>query len=138
MNVAYPRPQLVRSQWTCLNGPWRFCHDDAGRYSSPRDIANWPLQIVVPFAPESAASGIEDHGFHVACWYEREFDCMPANDRVILRFGAVDYAAKVWVNGQLAVTHEGGHTPFWSDITTPLETLCILRVGREVKKHNVS
>jgi hypothetical protein len=27
----------------------------------------------------------------------------------------------VWVNGKLAVTHEGGHTPFWADITTMLD-----------------
>ncbi|MBC7938147.1 MAG: glycoside hydrolase family 2 [Chitinophagaceae bacterium] len=120
MKFAYPRPQLVRQQWTCLNGPWRFCYDDERRISSPREIETWPLQVDVPFAPESTASGIGDPGFHAACWYEREFDCMPAQDRVILRFGAVDYAAQVWVNGQLAVTHEGGHTPFSCDITMML------------------
>ena len=122
MNFAYPRPQLVRQQWTCLNGAWRFCFDHTRRISSPQDIDVWPLQITVPFAPESAASGIADTGFHAACWYEREFDCMPAQDRVILRFGAVDYAAQVWVNGQLVVTHEGGHTPFSCDITSMLNS----------------
>ncbi len=118
---AYPRPQLVRQHWTPLNGPWRFCHDDERRYTSPHDIQDWPLQINVPFAPESAASGIGDTGFHAVCWYQRDFDCLPADDRVILRFGAVDYAAQVWVNGHLAVTHEGGHTPFWADITALLD-----------------
>lgn len=49
----------------------------------------------MPFAPEPAASGIGDLGFDAACWYERDFDCAPADDRVILRFGAVDYAAQV-------------------------------------------
>jgi hypothetical protein len=121
MNFAYPRPQLVRRQWTCLNGTWRFCYDDDRRHASPRDVDAWPMQITVPFAPESAASGIGDPGFHAACWYEREFDCMPAEDRVILRFGAVDYAAQVWVNGQLVATHEGGHTPFCADVTTMLD-----------------
>ena len=120
MNFAYPRPQLVRHGWTCLNGPWRFCFDDERRYASPHDIAAWPMEIDVPFAPESQASGIGDTGFHAVCWYERDFDCLPAEDRVILRFGAVDYAAQVWVNGQLAVTHEGGHTPFCADITALL------------------
>ena len=42
---------------------------------------------------------------------------LPDAGRVILRFGAVDYAARVWVNGRLAVTHEGGHTPFQADVT---------------------
>ena len=46
---------------------------------------------------------------------------MPGGDRVILRFGAVDYSAQVWVNGRAAVTHEGGHTPFWADITDLLD-----------------
>lgn len=121
MNSAYPRPQLMRHQWTCLNGSWRFCFDDERRHASPHDIKAWPLQITVPFAPESVASGIGDLGCHSACWYERDFDCMPADDRVILRFGAVDYAAQVWVNGKLAASHEGGHTPFCCDIATMLE-----------------
>ena len=48
---------------------------------------------------------------------------MPVDDdeRVILRFGAVDYSARVWVNERLAITHEGGHTPFWADITNLLD-----------------
>ena len=117
MDLAYPRPQLQRAQWTTLNGTWRFCYDDDRALTTPHDIEEWPLQIRVPFPPESQASGIGDTGFHKACWYEREFDCDPGDDRVILRFGAVDYSAKVWVNGHLAVTHEGGYTPFWADIT---------------------
>ena len=117
MDLAYPRPQLQRAHWTTLNGTWRFCYDDDLDMTTPQDIEGWPLQIRVPFPPESQASGIGDTGFHKACWYEREFDCAPEQGRVILRFGAVDYSAKVWVNGQLAMTHEGGHTPFWADIT---------------------
>jgi len=120
LDFAYPRPQLRRRQWTSLNGMWRFRFDDARSLTSPDQIADWPLEVQVPFAPESAASGIADQGFHVCCWYEREFDCSPADDRVILHFGAVDYSARVWVNGQLTVTHEGGHTPFSADITALL------------------
>lgn len=117
---GYPRPQLQRANWTNLNGKWRFRFDDAACLGCPADVNEWPLEIMVPFPPESKASGIGDRGFHKACWYERDFDCKPGRDRVILRFGAVDYAARVWVNGQLAVTHEGGHTPFWADITDML------------------
>jgi len=100
-----------------LNGPWRFCFDDAQAFLTPDDIADWPREILVPFPPESAASGIGDRGFHSVCWYERDLTLAPDGGRVLLRFGAVDYAARVWVNGQLAVTHEGGHTPFFADIT---------------------
>jgi hypothetical protein len=117
----YPRPQLQRAEWLSLNGPWRFCFDDAVTLTCPEDVTDWTHQINVPFPPESEASGIGDTGFHPACWYQRDFELMPGDDRVILRFGAVDYAARVWVNGSLAVTHEGGHTPFWADITTMLD-----------------
>jgi len=123
LEPAYPRPQLRRARWTSLNGPWRFRYDDDRRFSLPSHVDHWPMEIRVPFPPESEASGIADRGFHPVCWYEREFDCAPGRDRerVILRFGAVDYAAKVWVNGRLAVTHEGGHTPFAADITSMLD-----------------
>lgn len=121
MEFAYPRPQMQRSSWTSLNGTWRFCYDDAREFALPSEIKSWPLEITVPFAPESKASGISDRGFHPLCWYQRDFECFPSSGRVILRFGAVDYAARVWINGCLAVTHEGGHTPFWADITDMLE-----------------
>ena len=121
MEFAYPRPQLQRPRWTSLNGAWRFRYDDSRQFTLPGQIDHWPQQIKVPFPPESEASGIADRGFHAACWYERDFECPPGRDRVILRFGAVDYAARVWVNGRLAVTHEGGHTPFWADITHMLD-----------------
>lgn len=49
----YRRPQLVRDQWQALNSSWQFAFDDAARYVQPQDLADWPLQIVVPFAPEA-------------------------------------------------------------------------------------
>jgi len=120
LDFGYPRPQLQRANWTSLNGTWRFCFDDARRFAAPTDVDGWPLAITVPYPPESKASGIGDRGFHKACWYERDFELRPGSDRVILRFGAVDYAARVWVNGQFAIAHEGGHTPFSIDITRML------------------
>jgi beta-galactosidase/beta-glucuronidase len=117
---AYPRPQLVRAHWQCLNGTWRFLFDDARRYRRPWDIKDWPQRIEVPFPPESRASGIGDRGFHCVCWYQREFDLHPDGGRVLLHFGAVDYEARVWVNDIVVATHEGGHTPFSADITAAL------------------
>ncbi|HEV7822342.1 MAG TPA: glycoside hydrolase family 2, partial [Burkholderiales bacterium] len=121
LQFGYPRPQLERAQWTPLNGRWKFSFDHDRRYRQPADIGSWPLSIEVPFSPESAASGIGDTGFHHACWYEREFEVAPDGKRVILHFGAVDYLACVWVNGQVVVTHQGGHTPFSADITFALK-----------------
>jgi beta-galactosidase/beta-glucuronidase len=118
---AYPRPQLERAHWMSLDGRWRFQFDDRKTFNHPRQIAHWPSHILVPFPPESLTSGIGDRGFHQACWYQREFDIDAAGGRVILHFGAVDYRAKVWVNGAHVVSHEGGHTPFSVDITNALD-----------------
>jgi len=125
---GYPRPQLQREnasslsdQWTSLNGLWKFTFDDEGCYRQPQDIASWPHTIEIPFAPESIQSGIHDLGFHPNCWYEREFNPPPGEGRVLLHFGAVDYCARVWVNGQFVTEHEGGYTPFEVDITSVLD-----------------
>jgi len=118
----YPRPQFMRESWQSLNGEWEFTFDDARE----GDQLRWyegdkalPLRINVPFAFQSKLSGIGDPDFHDTVWYRRTFT-LPASfhgKRVLLHFGAVDYEASVWVNGKLAVRHEGGHTPFSADIT---------------------
>lgn len=124
---AYPRPQLVRKDWQSLDGPWQFCYDDEGRFESPADVQHWSHEIEVPYPPESTASGVGDRGFHTTCWYQRSFQIVPDGGRVILHFGAVDYFARVWVNGSHVVSHEGGHTPFQVDITSAL-----LNAGEQV------
>jgi beta-galactosidase/beta-glucuronidase len=100
-----------------LNGEWKFIFDDEGRYQRPSDIVEWPLMIQVPFVPECKSSGIGDTGFHKFCWYEKEIEILPGKGRVILHFGAVDYSARVWVNGSVVSEHTGGHTPFSVDVT---------------------
>ena len=123
MDNAYPRPQLRRSAWLSLNGPWRFRFDNSLEFRTPREIPDWPLTIQVPFAPESKRSGIGDTNFHRACWYEREFD-LPGRHgqdaRVLLHLGAVDWQARVWINDLKVIEHQGGHTPFSADITFAL------------------
>ena len=113
----YPRPQLVRDHWLNLNGTWRFRYDDEMRCRVQDGICEWTHEINVPFAPETALSGIGDTGFHKAVWYEREFTLLPNDGHTILHFGAIDYAARIWVNGHLVAEHEGGHTPIKADIT---------------------
>ncbi|MGZ3182012.1 MAG: glycoside hydrolase family 2 protein [Telluria sp.] len=119
----YPRPQLVRDNWLNLNGKWRFTFDEGRRCSTPADGIEWTHEINVPFAPETELSGIGDTGFHPQCWYEREFQLKPGKGgKTILHFGAVDYLARVWVNGHLVTEHEGGHTSFSADITAALRS----------------
>ncbi|MDO8360435.1 MAG: glycoside hydrolase family 2 TIM barrel-domain containing protein [Devosia sp.] len=123
--ILHPRPRLTRAQWTDLNGTWQFAYDDADTGADERwqdDPGRFDRQIIVPFPPESHLSGIGDTGFHPVLWYRRSFGAArTAGQRLILHFGAVDYRARVWVNGDLVATHEGGHTPFSADITASLK-----------------
>ena len=116
---GYPRPQLQRDHWLCLNGAaWDFAIDADSAWRLP-DQPTWDRKINVPFSPETKLSGIEETGLYKSVWYRRSFappPCEPSQ-RVILHFGAVDYAATVWVNGKVAVRHEGGYSPFSADIT---------------------
>ncbi|WP_309102785.1 glycoside hydrolase family 2 TIM barrel-domain containing protein [Microbacterium sp.] len=123
---TYPRPQLVRSHWRDLGGRWGFAFDDDDRGTRQRWHETPALdgEIIVPFPPESPASGVGDTSAHQVLWYHRVLtsdDIAAAGHasgrRLILRFGAVDYRAVVWVNGHRVGSHEGGHTPFSVDIT---------------------
>lgn len=123
---AYPRPQLVRSAWRDLSGPWQFAFDDADEGLAQGwgsgDIP-FPRMIVVPFPPESPASGLGETGHHRVSWYRRHVSADDvvalghgAGRRLIVRFGAVDYRADVWVGGVHVAHHEGGHTPFSAEV----------------------
>jgi beta-galactosidase/beta-glucuronidase len=120
--AKHPQAQLRRSGWVDLRGPWGFAFDDEDRGIQegwPRRAEAFDQEILVPFPPESPASGIQERGYHPVVWYRRVFELPPAGraPRLHLTFGAVDYEAQVWVNGQFAGRHEGGHTPFTLDIT---------------------
>ena len=115
----YPRPQLVRSQWQNLNGLW----DYAITTSSARQPSEYDGKILVPFAVESSLSGVM-HPLDAsqALWYSREFT-IPADWQgmdILLNFGAVDYTATVYVNGQQAGSHSGGYGSFSMNITDKL------------------
>ena len=112
----YPRPQFVRPDWLCLNGEWEFeiDHGDSGLERNLHKKPALDARIVVPFCPESPLSGVHHTDFMAAVWYRRTV-AIPAAWRgkhVLLHFGAVDYDATVWVNGQQVGRHRGGFTPF--------------------------
>jgi beta-galactosidase/beta-glucuronidase len=114
----HPRPQLRRDGWTSLNGPWEFTLDPDARLRAPAEVA-FADRILVPFAPETPRSGVDDTGLFRACWYRRSFraPALAPGERLLLRFGAVDHQATVWVNGARAGEHEGGYTPWAVDVT---------------------
>ena len=115
----YPRPQFVREDWLCLNGPWQF-EIDYGDSGLVRGLKDRELKdtIQVPFCPESELSGIGHVDFMNAVWYRREV-AIPkewAGRKVLLHFQAVDYDTTVWVNGVEVARHRGGFAPFTCDL----------------------
>ena len=131
MDGTYPRPGLVRTSWSSLDGTWEFSYDDddqgmAERWwdrGTPHEFAD---RIEVPFPPESPASGIGRREIHPVVWYRRTIEdsdlgARAEGDRVLLHLGAVDHMAHVWVDGQLATTHAGGMSPISADVTDVLD-----------------
>jgi len=116
--VEYPRPQMTRDKWQTLNGLWSYAVTPKGSEKPEFDA-----EILVPFAIESALSGVKrslqpDEWL----WYRRIFT-IPADwtgQRVLLHFGAVDWECTIWVNGVQVGTHRGGYLPFYFDITHQL------------------
>ena len=115
VHQEYPRPQMVREKWANLNGLWNYAITDLNANTFKAEG-----EILVPFAVESSLSGV---GRRItkenSLWYEREFS-VPSSwkgQNIILHFGAVDWKAEVFVNGQLVGEHKGGYDPFSYDIT---------------------
>ncbi|MEQ9810644.1 glycoside hydrolase family 2 protein [Streptococcus jiangjianxini] len=138
----YPRPQFQRDNWTNLNGQWDFEFDDNDLgirekwFVSENDF--FTRTIEVPFVYQSQASGINDRKVHDIVWYRRCFDYVKKDDkRLIVHFGAVDYEAQIFLNGQLVASHLGGNTPFEVDVTDALvEGVSQLLVVRAKDQHD--
>ena len=101
------------------NGAFAMTMPASSRFRLTSSRGRWRSRCPSRPNPRQAASPIA--AFIRCAGTSGTLSVYPLPGRVILRFGAVDYAARVWVNGCLAVTHEGGHTPFWADITSMLD-----------------
>ena len=105
----YPRPQMRRDSFLCLNGEWEFS-------AAEKDHET----IRVPFPPESILSGIHRRlGHRPLLTYKKKFTLPEGfnKGRVLLHFGAVDQSASVSANGKVVGKHRGGYEPFCFDIT---------------------
>ncbi|POY38052.1 glycoside hydrolase family 2 [Solitalea longa] len=115
----YPRPQMVRSSWTNLNGLWDYAIT-AKDASTPSAFQG---QLLVPYPIESALSGVKKMLLPTQnLWYKRTVNVSSkAAERTLLHFGAVDWQATVFVNGKEVGSHTGGYTEFSFDITDALK-----------------
>jgi len=131
-----PDPICMRQDWLTLNGVWEFRFDPANegeqrhwRSDHPSaaragGVGGTPFRqyITAPFPWESPLSGITEPGYQGVAWYRRVVT-LPAGWTAsglqpVLRFGAVGWEARVWVNSHVAGDHVGGCTPFSIDLTS--------------------
>lgn len=132
----YPRPQMRREDYTVLNGWWEcriaLCKKlpdcecgQIAKSDKEKESVFWQ-QILVPFSPESALSGVGRQlqpGEEL--WYRRnvqisedEYQTHRAKkDRLLLQFGAVDQECRVYWNGRLVGSHRGGYLAFTMEVT---------------------
>ena len=115
--AEHPRP-LLRRPWTSLDGEWEFAPDPS-LAGSPDTVA-FDRSILVPYAPETPASGVDWQGPLRRAWYRRPLPAPGGDRRTVLHFGAVDRVCDVWVGGVHVARHEGGYTPFSVDVTEQL------------------
>ncbi len=117
----YPRPQLVRGDWQNLNGLWSY----AIIPKNQNEPTKYEGQILVPFAVESALSGVgKTVGKDSLLWYKNTISINKdlKGKETLLHFGAVDWQTEVFVNGKSVGVHEGGYDPFTFDITPFLKS----------------
>lgn len=115
-----------------LNGEWRLGLDpvDVGEHQDwfkPGLVdEKWDPVTV----PHCYSVDPRYHYYTGKAWYFRNFDhALAAEDeRAFIRFEAVFYRAKVWLNGRLLGEHEGGYTPFEFDVTGLLADRNVLAV----------
>lgn len=119
----YPRPQLIRDRWECLDGKWDFAFDDEnlGETQSWFLAPKTGMQITVPFTYETKLSGIGDETIHNYVWYFKKLQVENGSQRAILHFEGSDYVTKLWVNGVFVGSHQGGYSRFSFDITPYLQ-----------------
>lgn len=124
--LEHPKPQFMRENWQNLNGIWQF-EMDAGVSGDKRGLMapelTYSQEINVPFCMESKLSGIGYTDFMTSVWYKRDIEITKENleNLVFLHFGAVDYEAVLYVNGQQVGSHKGGYVSFKFDITKYLK-----------------
>ena len=106
-----------------LSGAWKLALDPENKGRGEEWFAR-----IRPEAKDAPVPGIIQQvfpGYHGVAWYWHGFRVSPSGEpgeRVLIRFGAVDYLADVWINGKHAGAFEGGETPFEFDITDSLRT----------------
>lgn len=119
-HTEYPRPQMVRDSYFCLNGEWDYA------ICAKAEVSSYEGMIHVPFSPETALSGVERTVMPEDYLHYRKKLRLPdgfyePGQQVLLHFGAVDQECEVFWNGTRLGEHQGGYLPFTFDVTAYLQ-----------------
>ena len=117
-----PRADWERDSYVNLNGIWEFDFDadeegkNAGWFKPDQEFSR---SINVPFCWESSLSGVNDPDYKGQAWYKKtvNVDKSWEGKKIFLKFGAVDWKCKLWVNGEEVGEHIGGYSAFEMDVT---------------------
>jgi len=146
-----------------LNGKWNYIVDpfDNGYYdyrlrpmtrggffenkkpSSPQELVEYNFDTSPQMDIPSDWNTQDEQLFFYegSIWFKRSFTYhKEPGQRSILYFGAVNYLAMVWVNGEKVGEHVGGFTPFNFDVTDALkegENFVVVRVNNQRHQDNV-
>jgi len=159
--AAQEVPQIANvmaRQTTSLNGEWNYIVDvqEEGYYDyrmnpmrsgffvnakpqRPEDLIEYDFDKNPTLKVPGDWNTQDDRLFFYegTVWYKKSFEYHPqAGKRTLLYFGAVNYDAHVYVNGQKAGHHQGGFTPFNYDVTDFMkdgENVVIVKVDN--KRH---
>ena len=116
-----------------LDGTWHFLADPAGKLKV-EDLAHAPnvLPTEIPSSWQMQFPDLRDYAGVAWYWRSLTVGALPADRVSLLHFGAVDYRATVYVNGEKAGQHDGGYLPFEFDVTSLLhagENVIAVRVA---------
>jgi len=116
--TVFPNPSFERKNWKTLDGEWSFAFDDSNKFEANTDAIAFTDKILVPFCYQSELSGVSRKDTCENVWYSRVFEVSKEelSGAVLLKFGAVDYTAKVYINNFYVGRHDGGFTPFSFEI----------------------
>jgi hypothetical protein len=112
-NVKLPVKRTIN-----LNDGWMFATDPDGKLTpetvhSVKEVRK--ARAGLPW--EAQFPDLVDYDGVVWYWRSFRIPSVLMGKRIILRFDAADYEAKVWLNGVELGSHEGGYTPFEFDVT---------------------
>ena len=116
--MLYPQQNDLRNLLD-LSGFWNFQLDpeETGEAQGWYHGVRTPRTIAVPASWNEQFQDTRDY-LGVA-WYERQIYVPQSwqGQRIFIRVGSANYAAKVWINGEMVGTHEGAHLPFACEIS---------------------